>query len=34
MARVDVRFASAVRHLQLDDDDGYELPGDKKRINI
>lgn len=34
MARVDVRFASAVRHLQLDDDNGYELPGDKKRINI
>ena len=32
MARVDIRYASAVRHLQCEDCD--VLPNDKQRINI
>ena len=32
MARVDIRYSSAVRHLQCEDDD--TLPNDKQRINI
>ena len=34
MARFDIRYASAVRHLELDDEDTLHLPGDKSRIRI